>query len=336
MREETVSTEIYIDAPAQTVWSILDDLESYPAWNRVLPTISGRTTVGSFIEAEIVFSGMAPQPFRAEIIRIVPARELRWISRVETEPQSTAEHFFILTPTSDGGTALVHGETFIGPMVDMIWPMIDTTARADYEAMNLDLKSRAEAAARAEASVALHPALAAASNISVPAAPVELLCRCEQEPVRVRIQGPWQHTHLCGCSQCWRPSDAALALIAAVPAGLATVIAGSQFLAVVDKTQPIKRHACKRCGTHMVGRVDNTDHHFFGLDFAHPELAGTPPPKPEFAGFVSSLVEAGTSPVGMVAIRRALARAGIPASDIFSSEIMDLIAWHKLKIAGQT
>lgn len=335
MREETVLTEILIAAPPQVVWSILDDLDRYSEWNRTVPTISGRTTVGAFIDAEIGFTGMGSHAFRAEILRVVPGRELRWMSRVLTEPVSTAEHFFVLEPTADGGTRFVHGETFAGPMVEMIWPMMDTVARADYEAMNRDLKHRAEAALASPAPP-LHPVLEADSCGTGIAGPVDLQCLCPHSPVTVRVEGPWRHAHLCGCSQCWRPGGAAMALIAAVPAGSAVVTAHEDKLAPVDPARAILRHACKECGTHLVGRVTDPDHHFFGLDFVHPELGPDPCPWPEFAGFVSSLVEQGISPTAMAAIRLHLAGLGIAAHDGFSPEIMDMIAWHRGKIARQT
>lgn len=37
----------------------------------------------------------------------------------------------------------------------------------------------------------------------------------------------------------------------------------------------------------------------------------------------------------MEAVRTALAEAEIPAYDAFSPEIMDVIAWHKVKMAAQ-
>jgi S-(hydroxymethyl)glutathione synthase len=197
--------------------------------------------------------------------------------------------------------------------------------------MNRDLKARAEAAEGA--SIALHPALDAGR----PSAPIEavthLRCACAQAPVEVRVEARPMHPHLCGCSQCWKPPGAVFALIAVAPAGSVSMIAGADELAVVDPTKAIQRSACRRCGTHMVGRVADPDHHFYGLEFFHPELASGPCPAPEFAGFVASIIETGTSPWRMAAIRRKLADLGIPAFDAFSPELMDLIAWHRIKIA---
>jgi hypothetical protein len=42
----TVITEITITVPPQTAWSIVDDLDGYPEWNKVLPEATGSTTIG--------------------------------------------------------------------------------------------------------------------------------------------------------------------------------------------------------------------------------------------------------------------------------------------------
>ena len=77
-------------------------------------------------------------------------------------------------------------------------------------------------------------------------------------------------------------------------------------LAIVDTNALIQRHACKECGVHMYGPVEKPKHPFTGLVFIHTELSeeqGWAPP--EFAAFVSSIIESGTKPGEMGAIRRA-------------------------------
>lgn len=329
---KTLRTEIHIAAPPQTVWSILDDIARYGEWNRVLPRVAGRTTAGETLDASIRFSNGASFEFGPRLLRVVGARELRWVSEVPGEEVSRAEHYFILSPASDGGTQVLHCESFSGPMTEEVWPMMETTGRSDYEELNAALRARAEAAV-AE-SVPLHPALDAphtAADASSDAMPV-LRCLCAADPVELRLDAPLVHNHLCGCSQCWKPAGALFAMTAVVPADAARVVANAAKLRVVDTGKAIRRQACSACGAHMLGEIPDRDHHFHGLAFVHPELGGQPAPLPEFAGFVSSLIESGVSPTRMVAIRSSLARRGIPAFDAFSPEIMDLIAWHRVKM----
>ena len=49
--------------------------------------------------------------------------------------------------------------------------------------------------------------------------------------------------------------------------------ANEDKLKVVDSNAAIKRYACKDCGVHMYGRIDNTGHPLYGFDFFHTELS---------------------------------------------------------------
>jgi S-(hydroxymethyl)glutathione synthase len=85
----------------------------------------------------------------------------------------------------------------------------------------------------------------------------------------------------------------------------------------------------------MFGRVENTKHAFYGLDFVHTELSsekGWSPP--EFAAFVSSVIESGTDPAQMPAIRARLKRVGLPPYDSLSPALMDYLATHAAKQSG--
>jgi S-(hydroxymethyl)glutathione synthase len=114
-----------------------------------------------------------------------------------------------------------------------------------------------------------------------------------------------------------------------------TVKANGNKLAVVDPKATIQRHACKACGVHMYGRIENKAHPFYGLDFFHTELskdAGWAPP--EFAAFVSSIIESGASPDNMGAVRARLKELRLEPYDCLSPPLMDAIATHTAKAAG--
>jgi S-(hydroxymethyl)glutathione synthase len=327
---KSVTTEIQIDASAQTIWSVLDDLDSYGLWNKVLPKIAGVTTLGRQIHGSIHFSAKEPQEVHGTILRIIGARELRWVSEVPSDPVTRAEHYFKLTPIDDRRTLLEHGELFDGPLEDFIWSMIGDAIGVDYEQMNLDLKERAEGLEKVRP--LLHPYLEQEQARSAQPGPILLHCKCAKEPVVAEVKGPLSHAHLCGCSQCWKPERSLFALIAVVPVGGVTVTHRSEKLQVVNPSRAIQRQACGRCGAHVLGTVVDLDHHFYGLDFIHPELIAGASIKPEFAGFVSSIIETGANPSEIVAVRRRLQTLGIPAYDAFSPELMDIIAWHRVKI----
>ena len=150
--------------------------------------------------------------------------------------------------------------------------------------------------------------------------------------MKVGIKGDVAHNHACGCTKCWKPEGVAFSVVAVVPRQNVTVLENGDKLQVVDPSAVIQRHACKACGTHMYGRIENTNHPFYGLDFIHPELfqeEGSA--APSFAAFVSSVIESGVKPEQMGAIRSRLKELGLEPYDCLSPALMDAIATHVAK-----
>ena len=82
----------------------------------------------------------------------------------------------------------------------------------------------------------------------------------------------------------------------------------------------------------MFGRIEDTGHAFYGLDFVHPELFQEPgSAAPGFAAFVSSVIESGVKPEQMDAIRGRLKELGLEPYDCLSPALMDAIATHVAK-----
>ncbi len=162
-----------------------------------------------------------------------------------------------------------------------------------------------------------------------------LSCRCASSPVTVDVSGNVAFNHVCGCSKCWKPAGALFSMIAVVPREKLRVSANEQKLKVVDSSAPIQRYACVGCGTHLYGRIENKNHPFYGFDFVHPELFRDQGwAAPEFAAFVSSIIEAGYPPQKMGEIRNRLRQLGLEPYDCLSPALMDAIATHTAKQKG--
>lgn len=185
------------------------------------------------------------------------------------------------------------------------------------------------------ASVQIHPSVdGGVKQGSVSFAGGTLSCRCSQNPVKVAVKAQVAHNHACGCSKCWKPAGAVFSVVAVVARDKIEVLENGDKLAVVDPAAAIHRHACKVCGTHMFGRIENKAHPFFGLDFVHPELSREQGwEAPTFAAFVSSIIEQGYDPGKMGAVRSRLKSLGLEPYDCLSPPLMDLIATHVAKSA---
>jgi S-(hydroxymethyl)glutathione synthase len=162
-----------------------------------------------------------------------------------------------------------------------------------------------------------------------------LTCHCHTDPVKAEIGAQVAFNHVCGCTKCWKPKGAIFSQIAVVSRDKVKIVANGQKLKIVNPAAPIQRYACTACGVHIYGRIENTQHAFYGLDFVHTELADKPGfDGPGFAAFVSSVIEGGVSPKEMDGIRARLTELGLAPYDCLSPPLMDALATQAAKLAG--
>ena len=162
-----------------------------------------------------------------------------------------------------------------------------------------------------------------------------LKCLCKDSPVVVELEGNVAFNHACGCTKCWKPQGALFSVVAVISRDKLKVTQNAQKLKIVDPSAVIQRYACTGCGVHMYGRIENKNHPFYGLDFVHVELSQDKGwAAPEFAAFVSSIIESGAKPDQMGAVRARLKELKLEPYDCLSPPLMDLIATHTAKAKG--
>ncbi|KAK1751161.1 Mss4-like protein [Echria macrotheca] len=162
-----------------------------------------------------------------------------------------------------------------------------------------------------------------------------LTCHCASDPVTVALAGNVLHNHACGCSKCWKPAGALFSVVAVIPRSQLTVTSHPEKLYVTDPSAAILRHTCKDCGVCLYGRIEK-EHPFHGLDFVHVELSDDKGwQEPQFAAFVSSIIEQGFDPAGMDEVRGTLKGLGLETYDALSPPLMDAIATWTAKRAGK-
>jgi S-(hydroxymethyl)glutathione synthase len=145
-----------------------------------------------------------------------------------------------------------------------------------------------------------------------------LSCHCATDRVTVEIGAQVAYNHVCGCTKCWKPDGSLFSQVAVVGRDKVMVTANGEKLKV-----------------HLYGRIENDQHAFYGLDFVHTELSpqtGWAPP--EFAAFVSSIIESGARPDTMGAVRARLNEIGLPPYDVLSPPLMDAISTHVARQRG--
>jgi len=165
-----------------------------------------------------------------------------------------------------------------------------------------------------------------------------LHCHCSSNPVEVKLNSNVLHNHACGCSKCWKPDGAIFSVVGVIPRDALSVTANSDKLKVIDTSAAIQRNACKDCGVHLFGRIEQ-DHPFKGLDFVHVELSPGQGKdgwqEPQFAAFVSSTIEQGlVDPESAPEVRKQLKDIGLESYDALSPSLMDAIATYTAKNNG--
>lgn len=186
------------------------------------------------------------------------------------------------------------------------------------------------------ATISIHPAVDGGVR---PGSPTfsggTLRCHCASRPVEVQVTVQCAHNHVCGCTKCWKPRGALFSQVAVAPRDHVRVTQNADKLAVVDPNALILRHACRECAVHMQGPVERPNHPFTGLVFIHTELSKDPGwAPPEFAAFVSSIIEAGAKPAMMGDVRSRLRELHLEPYDCLSPALMDYIATFTAKASG--
>lgn len=76
---KSLYTEIVIDAPADAVWKILTDFQSYPDWNPFIRSFEGVPEPGRQFSVTIQPTGKKPMTFKPVCLALIPEEEFRWL-----------------------------------------------------------------------------------------------------------------------------------------------------------------------------------------------------------------------------------------------------------------
>jgi hypothetical protein len=142
-----VLTTIVIAAPPQKVWSVLADTAAYPTWNPEISALIGPLAQGAVLENH-EGAGDGQMVFHPVVLAAEPGRELRWLGTLGFARALSAEHYFLLRPSS-GGTDFTQGEHLSGAL---LWLWDARQLEPGFAAMNTALKRRVEAAERGKRS----------------------------------------------------------------------------------------------------------------------------------------------------------------------------------------
>lgn len=140
----SIKTEIVINAPAEEVWKVLMDHQSYPEWNPFIKKISGSTQSGDYLQITLQSEGNKPMNFKPLVLVNNTNQEFRWLGKLGFKGVFDGEHYFILEQIEPNQTKFIHGENFTGILSGLLMKMIGKDTEAGFEAMNMAIKNRLE------------------------------------------------------------------------------------------------------------------------------------------------------------------------------------------------
>lgn len=141
---QEIESSILIEAPAERVWSILMDFDSYPEWNPFVSRITGQPSRGEQLNVRLTPPGGMSMTFKPEVVKVEPEREFRWLGKLLTKGLFDGEHIFELHPEGEERVRFVQREQFDGILVAPLLLMARKSTLRGFEAMNEALKHRAE------------------------------------------------------------------------------------------------------------------------------------------------------------------------------------------------
>jgi hypothetical protein len=142
MFEINATTEI--DAPAETVWSVLTDLGQFHAWNPFIRDAQGDPDLGGTVHVRVLPSLGVPLRFHAMVVDREDNHSLRWRGHVVAPWLACGDHSFTIEPLGDKRVRFVQRETFSGLLPWLGRRLFTREVQRGFDAMNHALELRAE------------------------------------------------------------------------------------------------------------------------------------------------------------------------------------------------
>jgi hypothetical protein len=76
-----VEASIDIAAPAERVWSVISDLDSFSEWNPFMTQAGGRLGEGEHLSITMEPPGGRPMDFKPKVLEVERPHRIRWLGR---------------------------------------------------------------------------------------------------------------------------------------------------------------------------------------------------------------------------------------------------------------
>jgi hypothetical protein len=139
-----IEHRVGIQAPAEVIWEVISDLESWSQWNTLYPKASGQIRIGAVLELTLALPGQAEQQIRPTVLEWVPNDQLHWRLTMLGGLVKTTRYFEIES-LAEASCIVSNGELFAGLMGPRIGKRMARNIYRAFVSMDEALKARAEA-----------------------------------------------------------------------------------------------------------------------------------------------------------------------------------------------
>jgi hypothetical protein len=145
MRGVKIEHRIGVKAPAETIWTVLADIDRWAEWNPLYPKAEGLLRIGSPLTLQLALPDRKPQVIRPVIADWIPNEQIHWrLSALGGLVRTT--RFLEIEKLTETGCIFANGEVFAGPLAGVVVRSLGRPARRGFAAMGEAVKARAEAA----------------------------------------------------------------------------------------------------------------------------------------------------------------------------------------------
>jgi len=132
-----------VQAPAEILWEVISDFETWSDWNPVHPRIDAALRIGTPVKVELVIEGAEPALIEAVVQDWVPYEQLHW-RRQRMRGLITTIRYLEIENMGPANATFSNGELFMGPLVRLVSRDERRRLRAAYTRMGEAVKARAE------------------------------------------------------------------------------------------------------------------------------------------------------------------------------------------------
>jgi hypothetical protein len=108
-----VENRIGVQAPAEVVWDLLQDIDHWADWNPLYPKAAGTLKIGAPLELTLALPGEAHRDLTAKVIDWVPYEQILWTD-VMWRGWATSVRYFEIEEITKTSCFFSNGELFSG------------------------------------------------------------------------------------------------------------------------------------------------------------------------------------------------------------------------------